>query len=575
MPGIFGFTQCKEKQLNVLTELNDLNIHTNGAYHIRKDYFNESIALSIVSFDFMKGYRFHFTSGDLDIWIYGDPLIDGYTGSKAIEQAVKIVFQSFPDFSKIASIDGLFNIVILNTKTNKLYIIGDRNGLCHLYYGIFNGQLVWGSELRGFLSKHIEKTVRQESIHTFLELGYLINNNTWFNEIKLLPPASYAEWDIEKSALKGIGSYWTHNQLSKGSIIKNDNAIVTDLSRLFEQAVKKRVSEDEGVGITLSGGQDSRAIFANIPFRENGFVAITRGMKGCGDIKLARKVIKLRNDCTHLIHEMNENNWLNGRLDAVIATSGQKNFFDMNAIASLPIHKNHFDINLDGAGGDGIFGGGHLKYENKPNAINALKEKYLSNVFSNDDNTLRELSEYYEQINSDQYFYIHQRVRRFTVFGSILGHGYGIISRFPFLDHQLQEYLFLLPPKTDFGRLYNKMLIKRFPEYFVKIDNLNTGSRLFISNKLNYLSRGVRYIQSKAGFEKYSTKYHNYPYWIKNHDNGLLSKYILSEDLKLYQYTDRQPIKKVIDDFFKTGKQLAVISRLISLNIFLEYGIDK
>ncbi|HTN08994.1 asparagine synthase-related protein [Agriterribacter sp.] len=570
MPGVFGFTQKSVQPLNKLDALGKLNIHTNNSYHIRKDYINDSIANSIVSFDFMKSYNLHYEINNLEIWIYGDPLIDGYTGEKAIQQVAKLAAQSFPDFSKIAAIDELFTIIILHKTANKLFIIGDRNGLSHLYYGVFNGQLVWGSELRAFLTKSINTTIRNKSVTTFLELGYLIGDNTWFNEVKLLPPASYLEWDLEEAELKQITPYWSHKQLNAESISKDESKIVADLAELLAEVVSKRVAKDERIGITLSGGQDSRAIFANIPYRENGLVAITRGIRGCGDIKLASQVVKLRKDCTHIIKEMNENNWLNGRVDAIIATSGEKDFFNMNALGSLPMHKNHFDINLDGAGGDGIFGGGHLKYENKANAENALKDKYLKSMFS-DNNTLRELYEYYEHIGSDQYFYTYQRVRRFTIFGSILGHDYGIISRFPFLDHQLQEYLFLLPKKTDFGRLYNKMLIKYFPEYFVKIDNLNTGSRLFVSSRLNYLSRVFRYAQSKAGFEKYRTRYHNYPYWIKNHNEGLLDQYILSKELKLYQYADPQPIKKAIDDFSKTGERSGTISRLITVNVFLEH----
>ncbi len=119
MSGIFGFTQHKDKRLNALTELNALHIHTNDSYHIRKDYVNQSIAIGIVSFDFMKDYNFHFSSEHLGIWVYGDPLIDGYTGSKAIERVAQIASQSFPDLSKIASVDGLFNIVIINKKINK------------------------------------------------------------------------------------------------------------------------------------------------------------------------------------------------------------------------------------------------------------------------------------------------------------------------------------------------------------------------------------------------------------------------------------------------------------------------
>lgn len=571
MPGIFGFTQKRDmQQADKADESGKLNIHADSSYHIRQDYANSAMVNSIVSFNFMQGCEFHYEINGLEIWVYGDPIIEGYTGAKSIQETAMITARSFPDFSKIAAIDGLFTIIVLDKPGNKLFILGDRNGLSHVYYGIFEGQLVWGSELRAFLTKNIDTTIRNSSLTTFLELGYLTGNNTWFNEIKLLPPASCLEWDLETAELKSITPYWSHHQLEAENINRDENKTISDLAELFAQAVSKRVAKEERIGITLSGGQDSRAIFANIPYRENGLVAITRGISNCGDIQLASQVAKTRKDCTHIIKEMNENNWLNGRINAVIATSGQKDIFNMNAMGSLPIHKNYFDINMDGAGGDGIFGGGHLKYENKANAKKALKGKYLKSVFNND-NTLEDLYEYYTHVGSDQYFYMYQRVRRFTIFGSILGHDYGIISRFPFLDHQLQEYLFQLPKKTNFGRLYNKMLIRYFPEYFVKIDNLNTGSRLFVSDTLNYLSRVFRYAQSKAGFQKYNTKYHNYPYWIRHHDKGLRDQYLFPQKLKLYEYVDPQPIKKAIDDFSRTGEQSGLMSRLITLNIFLEH----
>ena len=101
---------------------------------------------------------------------------------------------------------------------------------------------------------------------------------------------------------------------------------------------------------------------------------------------------------------MNENNWSDGRVKGVVAVSGQKNFFDMNAISSLPIHKNYFDINLDGAGGDGIFAGGHLKYANTTDLKQAIKEGYFKHGLNKGDSALVELLDYYNKIGSDQYF---------------------------------------------------------------------------------------------------------------------------------------------------------------------------
>ena len=571
MPGIFGLTKKTDNQGGTPIELSLLNIHTDELYHRRKDYSNDRISNSIVLFDFMQDYQFHYQTNDLEIWVYGDPLIDGYTGAKAIEQAVKIVSDFFPDFSKIAAVDGLFNIVIFNNKTNRLYLLGDRNGLCHLYFGVFNGQLIWASELRALLIKPIKKTIRRESFQTFLELGYLIGDTTWYNEIKLLPPASCLEWDVANAELKNITSYWSHKLLTKKTTSKSENEIVTDIAALFANAVKKRVGAKERVGITLSGGQDSRAIFANIPYQKDGFTAITRGIKGCGDIKLASKTTILRKDCTHIIHEINENHWLTGRTDAVTATSGQKDFLNMNAMLSLPVHKKYFDINLDGS--EGSLLKGECLNLNHSDDLQTLKEKKLKNIFNNG-NTLNELLAYYEQVGSNQYFFMYENIRRFSVLGSILGHDYGVLSRFPILDHQLQEYLYQLPEKNNIGKLWNRTLIKYFPEYFINIDNLVTGSRLFASKKLNFLMKVLTYARGKAGFEKYRLKYHNYHNWISRHDKGLMNKYVLPENLNLYNYVESKPLKNAIEHFLKTGENLNVISRIISLSIFLEQAAD-
>ncbi|HRP31778.1 MAG TPA: asparagine synthase-related protein [Agriterribacter sp.] len=567
MPGIFGLTKRNKHNFSPQIVLNALNIYTDPILHRRQDIENNAISCSIVTYDFMQNRQVHFQQDEIELWVYGDPLIDGYTGEKAIELTAKLASQSAPDFTKIADIDGLFTIVILNKITNKLHIIGDRNGLSHIYYGIFNGQLIWASELRALISKQIKTTSRRESFQAFLALGYLVDNTTWYNEINLLPPASYLEWDLTNNELKTVGTYWSHKNLIKSSISKNENEIVKDIAELFANAVKRRVGENERIGITLSGGQDSRAIFANIP-PKNGFTAITRGLKGCGDIKLATEVTRRRNNCTHVIHEVNETNWLTDRVNAVIATSGQKDFFNMNSMLSLPIHKRYFDINLDGS--EGALLKGQCLNLNIPKDLKTFENYYLRNGFFEYSDTLEELLRYYKQIDSSQYFFLHENIRRFSVFGSILGHDYGIISRFPILDHHLQEYIYQLPNTTNIGKIWNLMLIKYFPEYFVKIDNLDTGRRLFKSDRLNYLSRILASVQSKVGIEKYVLKYHNYSNWMKNHDGGLIEKYLLPEQLNLYNYLDEKPIKNIIGHFLKTGEHLRLISRILGLSIFLE-----
>lgn len=573
MPGIFGFIRQNETQ-NAPSFREQFPIHCEKLIHLRDEFDNGRIRNTIVYYDFQKDYPFHYDSEDLQIWIYGDPLIDGLTGKKAFQRTIEIILNSYPDISKLDKVDGLFNIILYDKVKNKLYLINDRNGLAHLYYGVFNNQLIWGSELRYFVNKSIKTTLCKESIYDFLNLGYLIKNDTWFEEVKLLPPTSYIEWDLNTCKLESIREYWSYKSLKRDSISKPNQIIINDLKELFYKAVEKRAGEDERIGITLSGGLDSRLIFANIPFQEKGFTAITRGMKNAGDIVLAKQVASLRTDCEHIIKDMNANNWFDGRKDAAIATSGLKNIFDMNAISSMPIHKKYFDINLDGAGGDGIFIGGHLNYEKVADLKEALKQTYFRNAKFNIEHSLDKLTNYYKEIDSDQYFYIHQRVRYYTVFGSILGHDYGIITRFPFLDNEVQEYIYQLSKDKAIGKLAVEMYLKYFPEYFKEIDSLNLGHPLSSNSKINLLYKVVSRLREKVGIPKYQRKYHNYSKWLSENNRELLDEHILNENLYLYKFIPYQDVKNITSGFLETGKNNAVISRLLSLSIFLENYTD-
>src|SRR5690554_6818314 len=101
MPGVFGFTNNTKESVNRNISLNNLfnKIHD---FHRKHDFINEYITNVIIGFDFTENYKFHYQIESLEIWIYGDPLIDGYTGNKALEKITDMLFNSLPHFSSVA-----------------------------------------------------------------------------------------------------------------------------------------------------------------------------------------------------------------------------------------------------------------------------------------------------------------------------------------------------------------------------------------------------------------------------------------------------------------------------------------
>lgn len=573
MPGLVGFTKKHENNTEKYNNLSEKmsKIICNSQFHKIKKFIENQFYNNVVSFRFQSD-DVYFSNESLSIWIYGDPIINQFSGSDAIKKIFSHITANYPDFSCFNTIDGIYSIVIYDRIKDKLFLITDRNGLGHLYYIKYEGELYWASELRAFLTGDFKITLKKSSIEAYLELGYLINNSTWFNEINLIPPASCLEWDFKTSTLS-ITQYWNYHKLNSGNPPRKVNVISDDLTDLLRQAVKKRVNNNERIGITLSGGLDSRTIFANIPpHLNNKFTAVTRGIKDAGDVIIAKQTVAARNDVEHIIIGLDENNWLNGRVEAVSTTSAQKNLIHMNALSSLPFHKKYFDINLDGAGGGILKESGGKPIKNTSSLEKHISDKYLKCKFKFNKNVLDELSQYYRKIDSSQYFYIFQRARRFTVFGSILGHDYGIISRFPLLDNNLQDYVYSLPDEIDFGYIYRELLIKRYlRDYSQVIMNLQTGFRLYADNRINYSLKILNFIRGKAGFKVLQRKYHQYNQWMRTGKGfELIKKYGFMPDSILYEYVDRDILFNILNKFIGSSGDECLVSRIITLNLFFE-----
>ncbi len=152
-------------------------------------------------------------------------------------------------------LNGMFAIAIYDFRSNKLLLARDRFGKKPLYWGVFDGTLIFGSELKTIL-KHpsFKKEIDLESLNKYLAYEYVPTPNSIFKGLHKLEPASYISFfngKIEK------GKFWNANFETKN--IPFSEAIKTLGSKL-EDSVKRRMISDVPLGIFLSGGLDSSTI---------------------------------------------------------------------------------------------------------------------------------------------------------------------------------------------------------------------------------------------------------------------------------------------------------------------------
>ena len=96
----------------------------------------------------------------------------------------------------IKKLRGMFAISIWNKDTKQLILARDHMGIKPLYYWQYNNQLVFASEIKGMLaSELIAKKINPSALTNYLANGYVQQPDTFIENVKMLPPASYLIWD--------------------------------------------------------------------------------------------------------------------------------------------------------------------------------------------------------------------------------------------------------------------------------------------------------------------------------------------------------------------------------------------
>jgi len=380
------------------------------------------------------------------------------------------LFRGSRDFSFLRTIDGFFSAVVYDTNTGKLHLITDRYGLRRLYWTVHRGLLWWSSELKPALAlPGFEPRIDRRAIQEFLSIGCLLEDRTWFEGVELLPSATVLTWDTRDGGFCTV-RYWWWDQIRPCTGRIDELEVAEELGRLFVDAVERRCPRGKRVGLTLSGGLDSRAILAAMPDHGYPVHAVTFGRPGCDDIRIAAAAAKLKGAAHHVV-EIGPGNWLTPRITGVWWTDGEQDLMHMHAMAARDVIRAAFDINLNGFAGDLILGGSHLLAGPR-----CEHPKQQVAAFMGCEPGLIESFEAYSHLRTLDFFFLQNRVRRFTYCGTrnLLT---STEQRKPFYDTRLVDFVYSLPDRVRMhGRIYKRMLLSAFPEYYRHIPWQRVGA---------------------------------------------------------------------------------------------------
>lgn len=348
-------------------------------------------------------------------------------------------------FSKL---NGMYAFAIYDKKKQKVFLARDIPGEKPLYYYTDDKKFIFASEAKAF-KRVLNPKIKKKNL--FYQNFQHCLNETMYENIYQLPAAHYLEYDISKKKFK-IFEYW---EFKKRKI--NIKTADEELEHLLKKSIKLRLRSDVPMGIYLSDGLDSNILNSFHKFKSKFYFDDSKNWK--------RDFYKnIKNIVYHLD-------------------------FPVGSLSSYPlwklaesVKKKNIKVVISGEGADEIFSG-YVRYlpislqwelEKKYKSYRSLFKKFynsyldsFSKITTRSDDyefVKSKVKKYFEMfddpINAMGYSDFKLIMPSLLQMGDRMSSAFGIENRCPFLDKDIIEFGYSLPPDLKINGLVQKVLLR-------------------------------------------------------------------------------------------------------------------
>lgn len=162
----------------------------------------------------------------------------------------------------VEKFNGMFSIALYDRLKKELYLLRDRLGVKPLFYFESDGAWYFASEMKSLLTVSPVKeklTLNHEAVSLYLQLGYIPEPMTIWNEIKKFPAGRMLHITTGACDWK---TFWDAEEKISEHVICDPAEAKNELRRLLTSSVSLRMISDVPFGTFLSGGIDSSLVTA-------------------------------------------------------------------------------------------------------------------------------------------------------------------------------------------------------------------------------------------------------------------------------------------------------------------------
>lgn len=262
----------------------------------------------------------------------------------------------------VSHLNGMFAFALWDARRRKLFIARDRFGEKPLYWGVFDGALLFASEPKVLLAHpSVRPNLNLNALRQYLSFDYVPAPHSIYEGIQKLPAAHTLTLEDGRVEVK---PYWRLSYKKREPVPTVDEA-AEQLRELLADSVRMRLVSDVPLGVLLSGGVDSSTIAAlavrasseavktfSISFAESSF----------DESAYARAVAKFLGT-DHHEERLSAN--LAANLVGEIGSWMDEPFSDPSLVPTYLLSRftrKHVTVALGGDGGDELFAGYQMYY---------------------------------------------------------------------------------------------------------------------------------------------------------------------------------------------------------------------
>lgn len=158
---------------------------------------------------------------------------------------------------------GMFAFAIFDRSRRIIFLAKDRIGKKPLYYHFNHSRFAFASEIGPLLENESNKRwkISRQALSFYMDFGYVSYPMTIFEDIKKLPPASFATVDLNTHKFD-IQEYWDVDLFDDSE--KDSERFLEEVDAVLSESVAVRLRADVPLGAFISGGTDSTLIVKKI-----------------------------------------------------------------------------------------------------------------------------------------------------------------------------------------------------------------------------------------------------------------------------------------------------------------------